>query len=33
MASNYLGVRETMSLLLPKEFPISLLVVGGIALA
>lgn len=31
--ANYLGVRETMALLLPKEFPISLMLVGGIALA
>jgi hypothetical protein len=30
---KYLGVRETMSLALPKEFPISLVLVGGIALA
>lgn len=31
--AKYLGVNETMSLAVPKEYPISLLLVGGIALA
>jgi hypothetical protein len=30
--SNYIGVNETFALLLPKEYPISLLLVGGVAL-
>lgn len=30
--ASYLGVNETIALPLPKEYPISLLLVGGIAL-